>query len=1005
MACKEVGNKICKNPKFKTTITPGNPTGFRYFLNFAPPKNDINSIGMTWYYCIRTDGTVVYRVRNIKKQVEGVTTFDRDYNSLQEYADGPPFDTSKGMIERVVNSIKKEMNRILKENLQRKEENKPKPKPSPASTSEGATQATQRGSSGSSSASPQAQSSQATSASGTTTTTPSSSKEDLLAPLQESGYLNTSKPKDFPLINQPNGQYKPLSEVSRFVFDQKSPSFQIDLEREYKLNTSSEGDQTGARYSNTNRKRFGANLAVLNKLESVEFHEGKISDEKRDYIAYLIPYGTPSIDINDSSTITTQIPASDALAIGPNKIQGLEAPKGKSKIVAEKNPEAFDLYKSSKILGSLRDGTKLKRDELEKIFIKQWNDSIESKNYDEILDSINQTYSEENYKKTKSDLVKYKLRLQPLLYKKIISNLERDLLSLDKSISGTQIALNSEKTFNYSELTTADIKSTSFKIEREPSVQAFGNFLQNSNGLSFDNPNITISYSEDIANILSSVTISGKSADPDQKSEGKDAGISGIDPSLKVWQFLYNPQSITIDVKADYSESNTWGATDDGQSGQSVIWQRNRNPVMRLDEIVLNGYIHGKKVGQLEEGLFALLMSRDGPGQIQPTVWEFVWGRRRFGPCIINNIQVVEKQWEAGEVLTATVSFELTQIPKWQIIDNTIKFYDPTAMSTFASAPSGITGASGAGGETTPGGTAPGGGQRTASTVGTGGVSDSCQKAFIKNLNNLAKSDPAINYLIKCSDVYYKDPTYKRLYSIQSGGVINFINGFVEQSKCSKLKNSNLKESWVIANYQQKEKFKNKITITLQDLLYRASYCKRSSDFKQNLNADGFNNILRTIKNNISDALNIGFSTTKVVNTYDNIIYSATQKIFGSKSNTIYEMSDIYGDYLGGGGTTKIPITSQKCNSSKLKEIGRQAGNKNFLNSADIGTIITECDLFLYIAILRYMSKKSIPIANDLKKLAYNGKYTLEVYTVNSIPKIVLISISSSSKTNIKINL
>jgi hypothetical protein len=78
-------------------------------------------------------------------------------------------------------------------------------------------------------------------------------------------------------------------------------------------------------------------------------------------------------------------------------------------------------------------------------------------------------------------------------------------------------------------------------------------------------------------------------------------------------------------------------------------------------------------------------MARDGDGQDGPHVLEFVWGKRVFGPCVIKNVSVKEKQWDEGEVVNAELSFTLEQVPEWTINDGFVDVARPGRQPTVAS--------------------------------------------------------------------------------------------------------------------------------------------------------------------------------------------------------------------------------------------------------------------------------------------------------------------------------
>lgn len=870
MACPPVGNGICKNSKFKSTISSINKTGFVELINdkkgfstratkifnyFSRGVIDFNKkiepeTIITFYirvfYVIDNNKSLSYKMEILNDDnPRKVLIKDLRFNSLQEFADSSiAIDLlDKSQIQGLVNKIKSLLNKKLEKQIV----SAPPPKSNnPTQTT--ALRASQGGLNAPAQTQAQAPASggtQATSPGASTTqgqtaaVAPTSDKIDAsLASLQDTGYLNTSKPKNFPLIDQPNGSYKPLSEVSRFVFDSANASDTYAIAPEENVRNNS----NNIKFSQSNRKYFGANLAVLNKLESVDFKSGF---DKQDYIAYLIPYGTPGIASNPSQTVSTQIPGADSL-IRPG-LAGANTAKGNGEVVAKNNSAAFDLFKSASIAFSLSSAVEntenLSVSELDKVYTFQWNSLLNKEKQSEIeaasqliINTIKNIYDKDKYPGYEKIIKDKKLRLKPIEseYQKIISNLGKSLSSLSKKVviaDTFQPDIFGSQNFVTDPTNQFNLPTDSYKFNVKEATENFNKSKQ---------------LIEDVASgkaKFSSVVFTGKSADPTPVNN-KDAGVTGVDPSLKIWQFLYNPQSITIDVKADYAESNTWGATDDGQSGQSVLWQRNKNPVMRLDEVVLNGFIHGKKVAQLEEGLFALLMSRDGPGQIEPTVWEFVWGRRRFGPCIINDIQVVEKQWEAGEVLTATVSFTLTQIPKWQIIDSTVKFYDPTAMGTFAAPPEQQTAPSSTS-DTQPSGTTDA--EQKANAPGGGGKSDPCRAVFNNTLDNAIGKKSVVNYLFACSkktnppiDLYKNLINSKDLDS-EIENILSKLN-----AQCNTFEGG--KTPAGISTPQQGEEYKKQAKPTLKQAYKEAVLCKnRNKDRSERRSPRSVNNLLEKL--------------------------------------------------------------------------------------------------------------------------------------------------------------
>ena len=154
--------------------------------------------------------------------------------------------------------------------------------------------------------------------------------------------------------------------------------------------------------------------------------------------------------------------------------------------------------------------------------------------------------------------------------------------------------------------------------------------------------------------------------------------VSAPDPTDAVWMFLFNPEELQLSSGPDYNRAETWGVSDPNNSGQPLSWRSNRNRKLSFGKVLLHGYTFGKRVDTLEAGLQQLFMARDGEnGSDGPPVLEFVWGKRIFGPCVIQNIQVREKAWDKGILVNAEVSFELEQVPEWTINDGEVDILRP----------------------------------------------------------------------------------------------------------------------------------------------------------------------------------------------------------------------------------------------------------------------------------------------------------------------------------------
>jgi hypothetical protein len=176
---------------------------------------------------------------------------------------------------------------------------------------------------------------------------------------------------------------------------------------------------------------------------------------------------------------------------------------------------------------------------------------------------------------------------------------------------------------------------------------------------------------------------SGKTVSANPSGTVNTAGVTVLPPPTDaVWMFLFNPEELQLSSGPDYNRAETWGVSDSENSGQPLSWRSNRNKKLSFGKVLLHGYTFGKRVDTLEAGLQQLFMAREGEGSDGPPVLEFVWGKRFFGPCVIQNIQVREKAWDKGILVNAEVSFELEQVPEWTINDGEVDVLRPGRQPT-----------------------------------------------------------------------------------------------------------------------------------------------------------------------------------------------------------------------------------------------------------------------------------------------------------------------------------
>ena len=159
-------------------------------------------------------------------------------------------------------------------------------------------------------------------------------------------------------------------------------------------------------------------------------------------------------------------------------------------------------------------------------------------------------------------------------------------------------------------------------------------------------------------------------------------GTPAIASPPGAWQFLFNPSQIQLTVGPNFKETETWGVGDEPNAGKPLHWTSYKNPQLKFSKVLLNGYVFGRKVEELEQGLIELFMKNPtNDAKHGPRVLEFVWGKKTFGPCVIKDVRVNQKMWDEGLLVNAEVDFTLERVPEWTINDGQVSTYDPSAQN------------------------------------------------------------------------------------------------------------------------------------------------------------------------------------------------------------------------------------------------------------------------------------------------------------------------------------
>lgn len=234
-------------------------------------------------------------------------------------------------------------------------------------------------------------------------------------------------------------------------------------------------------------------------------------------------------------------------------------------------------------------------------------------------------------------------------------------------------------------------------------------------------------------------------------------------PTQAAWRFLFNPEELQLESGPEFNRAETWGVSDlpgsgAANSGQPLAWRFNKNRKLIFGKVLLTGYVLGRRVDSLEKGLQQLFMARSGPGMDGPPVLEFVWGRRVFGPCVIQNLRVRERAWDNGHLVNAEVSFDLEQVPEWTINDGAVDIARPGRQSLvndpfLPRAEPEQPGTGAAASTTPPPQNQPGGGGGKPTSTVTPSLQAKCQAAYKKQGEFAGLAGKLTNFRIQATQI------------------------------------------------------------------------------------------------------------------------------------------------------------------------------------------------------------------------------------------------------------
>lgn len=127
----------------------------------------------------------------------------------------------------------------------------------------------------------------------------------------------------------------------------------------------------------------------------------------------------------------------------------------------------------------------------------------------------------------------------------------------------------------------------------------------------------------------------------------------------RLWTFFYNPQALKFSRSAKYSESETFAA-----KRQEIQYSNTTGATLEIGEIYMDSYCLGKSLRPLIEGINYLLEAKLEKNEFAPPLLSFVFGSRRFAPCVLARLDWQETAWLGGEPARVTMSMTLMEAPR-----------------------------------------------------------------------------------------------------------------------------------------------------------------------------------------------------------------------------------------------------------------------------------------------------------------------------------------------------
>ena len=133
----------------------------------------------------------------------------------------------------------------------------------------------------------------------------------------------------------------------------------------------------------------------------------------------------------------------------------------------------------------------------------------------------------------------------------------------------------------------------------------------------------------------------------------------GSASSSFVWKFLINPATLRYSRSAQYSDTQTFAAR-----VQDLQYFLTNGETLDISNVLMDSWHDGKSLQPLIDGLNKLMEAKVEDGKFSPPVLSFIFGSKRFAPCVLTQVSRDEAGWLGGDPAIAQISMTLKQLPE-----------------------------------------------------------------------------------------------------------------------------------------------------------------------------------------------------------------------------------------------------------------------------------------------------------------------------------------------------